>query len=63
MAKSCMKNTHYWGRKMTQWVKCLLCKHKDLSSDLHHPRKHLDTEVCAYNYSFVGAETNTSSEL
>ena len=29
--------THLWGGKMAQWVKHLLCKHEDLSSNPQNP--------------------------
>lgn len=27
------------AEEMTRWVKCLLCKHDDVSSNLQHPQK------------------------
>lgn len=29
----------FYSREMAQWVKCLICKHKDLSSDPQKPPK------------------------
>lgn len=34
-----MKRVQCWTREKAPWTKCLLCKHRDLSSDPQHPHK------------------------
>ena len=46
---------------MSQWVKCLLCKHEDLNSNLKHTHTKLGT-VCPYNAGVKELGDSATSE-